>query len=81
MTDNSVSTGFMIDLVGDQEQIKKQLIGRPIHAAILCPQPNGSEEWAVSIVPFGRVISFSTEKGSSVTKVTIDLLHGEVDTI
>ncbi len=80
MTDR-IETAFMMDLVGDPKTVERQIMGRAIHAAILCPQINGSEEWAVSVVPIGKVIGFTGSDGTSITRITIDLLHGEVDKV
>jgi len=76
---DTITTAFMLSLDGEKEDIDKQMSNRTIHAAMLCPQPNGTQEWAVSIIPLGRLISYETIEG--VVRVTIDLLHGEVDRV
>ena len=80
MNDESeIETGFMLSLTGDHEKLKSLLINRAIHGAVLCPQTNGEPEWAVSIIPIGRIRSWKEDGG--VLKVTLELLHGEVDKI
>ena len=79
MIPEEITTAFMISVMdGTKERLDELFIGRKIHAAIQCPQPDGSLEWAVSVIPVGRVIGW--ENGDLV-KVTMELLHGEVDTV
>ncbi len=77
--DEPIETAFMMDVNGTDEDLKTTLIGRKIHGAILCPQPDGGEEWAVTIIPLGVVQSYERMQG--MLKVKVMLLHGEVDKI
>ena len=76
---DTIETAFMMTLDGEQKDIDNIMIGRTIHAAMICPQPNGLDEWGISITPLGKVISYESIEG--VVKITIDLLHGEVDRV
>ena len=77
--EDNIETGFMLSLSGDHEALKDLLLNRAIHGAMLCPQLNGEPEWAVSVIPLGRIKSWSIDGG--MVKVTLELLHGEVDKI
>jgi len=81
MDPDRIDTAFMLELVGDPEQVDRLLKGRPIFAVLPCPQPDGSIAWSTSVVPIGVIDSYATKPHESTVKVTMMLLRGEADKI
>jgi len=79
MDHDTIRTAFMLTVSGTDEELQETLIGRQIHAGMICPKGFSEGEWAVSVVPIGIVESYERMQG--MLKVTVALLHGEVDKV